>query len=46
MPTRSRITGTGMAVPEFVQTALTRRSLPALIRAIRDEVQRRASASH
>jgi ribosome-associated toxin RatA of RatAB toxin-antitoxin module len=37
---------TGMAVPEFVQTALTRRSLPALIRAIRDEVQRRASASH
>lgn len=35
---------TGRAVPEFVQTALTRRSLPGLIRAVREEVARRAPA--
>jgi hypothetical protein len=36
---------TGLAVPAFVQAALTRRSLPGLVRAVRDEVARRSAAS-
>lgn len=35
---------TGMAVPDFVQSALTRRSLPNLVRAVREEAERRVSA--
>jgi hypothetical protein len=33
-----------MAVPDFVQSALTRRSLPNLVRAVREEAERRVSA--